>query len=238
MGRYLYNAVFYQLVIFLRIKQAVFFTLIFPVFLFVIFGNIWGKSDVWYIEFIFFGVLAITVTSDGLYAIGPVIKEYYSNGLIKYLNKMPQSVLTHFVGLIISRVFVLISIFLVLILTAFFVFGYAITLTKVLSGLALIIIGLFIFSFMGLALSFANIKHKADKGIAGFVYYILLFTSDAFYPVGEFNSTIKTIGNLLPLNPLLQIAREGTFSPLVLAFWLIFPVCIFYYFYKKSDITR
>ncbi len=91
---------------------------------------------------------------------------------------------------------------------------------------------------MGLALSFANIKHKGDKGIIGFVYYIFLFTSDAFYPVGEFNSTIKTIGNLLPLNPLLQIAREGTFSPFVLAFWLIVPVCIFYYFYKKSDITR
>ena len=75
----------YQLLIYLRIKQAVFFSIAFPVFLFVIFGNIWGVNE-GYIPFLLSGIIGMTIASDGLFAVGPVIREYYTNGLIKYFR--------------------------------------------------------------------------------------------------------------------------------------------------------
>ena len=76
------QSTYYQFLMFLRIKQAVFFSLVFPVFLFFIFGNLWGTADKDYISLLLSGIIGMTVASDGLFAVGPVVKEYYSSGLI------------------------------------------------------------------------------------------------------------------------------------------------------------
>ena len=205
MLRILTQSVYYQLLIFLRIKQAVFFTVAFPTFLFIIFGSIWGTKQEDYVSFLLSGIIGMTIASDGLFAIGPVIKEYYSNGLIKYLRKLPFNILLHFVGLIISRVISLILIVIMLCLTAYLMFNYRVTFSELISFIVGVFIGLFVFSFLGLVITFSGIKQGADKGIINFIYFIILFTSNAFYPVGEFNKLIGFIGNILPLNSIISI---------------------------------
>ena len=93
---------YYQLLFFIRLKQSLFFSVTFPVFIFILFGTIWSES-LEYIPFLLSGVIGMTVMSDGLFSIGSVIKIYYKNNVIKYLRKMPFSILLHFGGLIISR---------------------------------------------------------------------------------------------------------------------------------------
>jgi len=237
MLRILTQSVYYQLLIFLRIKQAVFFTVAFPTFLFIIFGSIWGTKQEDYVSFLLSGIIGMTIASDGLFAIGPVIKEYYSNGLIKYLRKLPFNILLHFVGLIISRVISLILIVIMLCLTAYLMFNYRVTFSELISFIVGVFIGLFVFSFLGLVITFSGIKQGADKGIINFIYFIILFTSNAFYPVGEFNKLIGFIGNILPLNSILSILRGDNMS-FILLFWIIIPMTLFFFLFRNVKFDR
>ena len=237
MLRILTQSVYYQLLIFFRIKQAVFFTVAFPIFLFVIFGSIWGTKQEDYVSFLLSGIIGMTIASDGLFAIGPVIKEYYSNGLIKYLRKLPFNILLHFVGLIISRVISLILIVIMLCLTAYLMFNYRVTFSELINFIVGVFIGLFVFSFLGLVITFSGIKQGADKGIINFIYFIILFTSNAFYPVGEFNRLIGFIGNILPLNSILSILRSDNTS-FILLFWIIIPMTLFFFLFKNVKFNR
>lgn len=237
MIKILSQSIYYQLLIFLRIKQAVFFTVAFPIFLFVIFGSIWGAQNDGYVSFLLSGIIGMTVASDGLFAIGPVIKEYYANGLIKYLRKLPFNILLHFMGLIISRVISLFFIVFLLCITAFLMFGYVVTFLEIINFIIGVFVGLFIFSFLGLVIIFSGVKQAADKGIINFVYFIILFTSNAFYPVAEFNKLIGHIGNILPLNQILSILR-GDGANYFLAIWILVPMFLFVFLFKNVKFNR
>ena len=79
-------SIYYQLLSSMRIKQAVFFTVIFPAFIFLIFSSIWGINNKEYCVFLLTGICAMTIASDGLFAIGGVIKQYYTSGVMKFIK--------------------------------------------------------------------------------------------------------------------------------------------------------
>ncbi len=237
MIKILYTSIFYQLLMFLRIKQGVFFTIVFPIFLLIIFGKIWGNENPEYVAMLLAGVIAMTIASDGIYAIGPTLKSYYAQGLIKYLKKLPFNQLIHFIGLILSRVLVLACMIPILCLTAFLTFGYQATINSMLNYLAGLLVGLFIFSFIGLCFNFSNIKKEIDKGLSSLFYYLVLFTSDAFYPASYFNETVGMIGDILPLNPILDLLKGNGFS-ISLFPWLAIPPVLFIFFFKRVQFDR
>lgn len=233
----LIKSIKYQLLIYLRIKQAVFFSIAFPVFLFLIFGNIWGANQD-YIPFLLSGIIGMTISSDGLFAIGPVVKEYYSNGLIKYFRKLPFNILLHFSGLIISRIISLVFTIFLLCAVSYFVFGFKVSVTDFRNYILGTAIGLTVFSFIGLSLSFSGIKGGSDKGLTNLIYFAILFTSVAFYPIKSFNSLIGSIGDYLPLNPILNILRKEDVNYFTLIIWLLIPPIVFYLFFYKIKFNR
>ncbi len=238
MIKILAQSIYYQLLISLRTKKSVFFTIVFPIFLFIIFGSIWGTGQKEYISLILSGIIGMAISSDGLFAVGPVIKHYYSSGLIKYLRKMPFNILLHFSGLIISRIITLFFTVALLCVVAKLMFGYTVSLTEVINYIFGVFIGMFIFSFLGLVASFSGIKKDAINDLSiNFIFFIILFTSNAFYPVGDFNKIIGFIGNILPLNPVLSILRGNGFNMFII-FWLIIPALIFYFLFNKIKFSR
>lgn len=230
-------SIFYQLLIFVRLKQALFFTLVFPVFLFIIFGSLWGADDQHYVRYLLAGIIGMTIASDGLFAIGTVIKDYYSNGLIKYLRKMPFNVLIHFVGLIISRVISLCFVVGILCIISWLIFDNKVGLDEIINYLSAVFIGLFIFSFVGLCISFSGIKQEGNISLVNMVYFAIIFTSNTYFPVEKFNQTIATIGDLFPLNTVLKILRTGELN-IQLIPWLILPVILFSIFIKGIKFNR
>jgi ABC-2 type transport system permease protein len=231
----LYTA-YYQTLMFLRIKQATFFALAFPIFLFILFGNLFGssKGDTFNVMS---GVIGMTIASSGFFGIGTVIKDYYSSGWLKYLKNLPIRQLNYFIGLIISRLLVLFTLVLVLNLLSFFVFAFTCSVIQLLHIFIGIIVGYTIFCFLGLCLSFSNIKYASETGLSSLIYYIILFSSTAFYPVCDFNKVICTIGNILPLNPILHLIRFGKFEP-ILFFWMGIPILLFLFLLNKLKYNR
>ncbi|WP_282125786.1 ABC transporter permease [Marinifilum flexuosum] len=231
------HSVYFHLINFLRIKQAVFFSLAFPVFLFVVFGNIWGINSDRYVISLFTGVLGMTIASDGLFAIGPVIREYYASGIIKYLRRLPINVLTYFIGLIISRIMSLLLVLGVLIIVSRLMFGYSPAMSDLPHLVTGIVVGLFTFSFVGLCLSFSGVKNGNEKGLVNLAFFTVLFTSNAFYPVDMLNGIIGMIGSFLPLNPVLALLRGEEIHPLC-SLWLVIPMILFSILFRKIKFAR
>ena len=126
---------------------------------------------------------------------------------------------------------------LLLCLTNDLLFDNKVTGTNIINFIIGILIGMFIFSFMGLILTFSGIKMGANTTIVNFINYFILFSSNVFYPADSFNETIGFIGNMLPLNPILKILREGYFSPILLI-WITIPVILFLFMIKKIKFSR
>ena len=116
-------------------------------------------------------------------------------------------------------------------------FGYIVTSLEILNFIIGVFVGLFVFSFLGLVVTFSGIKQGADKGIINLIYFVILFTSNAFYPVGEFNKLIGYIGNILPLNQILSILR-GDGVNYLLGIWTLIPMLLFAFLFKKVKFKR
>ncbi len=226
-----------------RIKVALFFTFIFPALLFVIFGSIWGVSDPEYIYFLLSGVVAMNVVSQGIFSTGAVIKQYYHENIVKFLKALPINVLNYFLGMIICRALVVVASILVLAIIAFIFFGYTVTATQFLLLVSGSLIGLILFSFMGLLVSFfGNLKSNEDAGreVGNIVYFLMIFLCDCFYPVSELNIFIGTLNRIFPLTYLLDYYREqniGTSLLIMGGFSTLF-ASLFLYLFRKRAIQR
>tara|TARA_B110000093_G_scaffold180672_1_gene223087 strand:+ start:5531 stop:6130 length:600 start_codon:yes stop_codon:yes gene_type:complete len=197
-----------------------------------------SKEDPSYVFFLLTGIIGMTIATDGIFVIGPLIKEYYSDGLIRYLLKKPSNILLHFIGVVLSRMIVLSSIVVILIIVANLLFGCTPVFKEIVNIYTTIVIGFLLFSFTGLSLSFASIKNKGGgRDLSNFFYFIVLFVSDTFYPVSELNPTIARIANLLPLNPLLELARGEGFN-FVILIWMSISLGAFYFFFNKINFNR
>lgn len=241
--KFLVWGTYYNLLINLRIKQAVFFAVFFPLLLFLVFGLLWGGSDPDYNYILLTGVICMTIATDGFFVIGVVLKDYYQSGFIKYVNKLPLSILNYIFALILSRLLIIFAEILLLVALAQIVFGLSIfeyDLTALVLGCGL---GLVIYAFIGLCVHFVDLRKGGEKNLANILYFILLFTSDCFYPASGLNETLGKISNLLPFNAVLGIMRpdltiEVVLNWVVVAFWTLAPLLTFMYIFNRYQLKR
>jgi ABC-2 type transport system permease protein len=234
-------SVYYRLLHDLRIKQAIFFSSIFPLLLFVAFSTIWGNAhELDYIYLLLTGVIGATITSEGLFGIGEVIKDYYDSKLIRYFRVIPVNIYAHFLGIILSRMIYLSVTMLALLVIAYLMYGLSLTGLQVIQLFGGLIAGTLVFSAAGLMISFTNLRTKGGSGPTNLIYFILIFISDAYYPLEEINPSLHQFANLLPLNHLLNIIRgeelisSGLYCLLVT---LIFAV-VFRLLFSRYQLTR
>lgn len=238
MIRALTTSAYYQALVFIRLKQAMFFTIVFPVFLFIVFGFIWGTpGDTDYYLFLLTGVACATALSDGLFAVGPVVREFYNNGFIRYVRQMPFPS-AHVGGLFLSRYLVLFIVTLFLVLMAFLFFSTGLSPGAIGRLLAAIAIGFTAFSIIGLAVSFVGDRLDSGKGIGNMLYFVVIFTSPAFYPIDLINPSVATIGEFLPLTPILRFARAEVVNWWPLVVWVGICLPAFLYTLRHRQIKR
>ena len=234
------TSMYYRMLHDVRLKQAIFFTSVFPILLFVIFSSIWGGTNMGYYYFLLTGIVGATLLSEGLYAIGAIIKDYHDSKLIRFFRVTPVNIPLHFFSIVVSR-FIFISItFITLLAIAFIMYGLVLSLQQIAFISLGMIVGLTLFSGLGLVISFINIKAKSTAGLVNLLFFLLLFLSNAYYPLKEINPSLNKIANLLPLNPLLNILRgEELWSSVMycLIAIAIFTI-LFRYLFLRYQLTR
>ena len=229
----------YQLRVFFRIKEAIFYGLIFPVFIFVLFGFLWGDGgrDIDYIYLILTGIIGTTVLGDGLFAVGGIIREFYASKFIKYAKKHPHGYM-HFAGLVLVRVVVLSTVIIILNVVGQLLFGLPISASSLFFQFVGSLIGMFLFSALGLCISFGSIKSQGQASFNNVFYFLVIFTSSAYYPIEAFNESLATVGKWLPLEPILSVYRQEPVDYIMLISWLTLGVVGFYFLFNRFQVVR
>lgn len=229
---------YYQLLTFIRVKKAVFFTFFFPLFIFVVFSMVWGYNNPDYLKFLMSGVLIMTVASDALYTVGSVIMNYFHTGLVKFFKASPYSFFRHILALILSRlIIILFASSIVLIISVLF-FDLSIGAKELGYIYAGILAGFVLFSFMGLLISISFKDKSDDMSIINFVYFVMIFLSDTFYPLTELNPVVGKVVKISPISPVLELTRGSTSGIWILLFWMFIFIGLFVLLFNKKQLKR
>lgn len=232
---FLYN-IYLDFLSFFRLKIAVFFSLVFPIMLFVIFSSIWGEQDKSYIFFILTGIICLMTISEGLFSIGPIVKDYYSSGWIKYIKQLPLDSSFFFISFIISRLIFFQIIVFILFIIAYFLFNY-----NAFNSYGVILLGsvfgFFLFSLLGLCVSFLS-RRSSGRTLSNMVYFILIFVSDIFYSISGNGNIVKKINLFLPVNDLVYFMRGQEYRLHIILIWIVMLIVLFKFLFKNISSHR
>jgi len=219
---------------FIREKQAFFFGVVFPVFLFTLFGFIWESPE--YLKFLITGVIGMTVSTDAFFGVGPIIRTYYDYGLLKFLKILPFNPIYQFINIFISRIYAsFISLFFLL-LIGILIFKMKFIIIEILFYLAGIIIGILLFGFFGLWLSF--LFKRGERSIFNFLYFLMLFISATFYPLEIMPPFLQKFAYLSPLTHLNLFLRGNFYSLIFLLFFTFLFLFLSSISFKKMELKR
>lgn len=232
---FLYS-VYLDILSFFRLRVAVFFSILFPLLLFIVFSAIWSTDNPGYVGFILPGLFVLMGMSEGLFSIGPVIKEFYSSGRIRYMKFMPVDISYFFISFLLGRMlFFIISVLLLLILSHFiYDFNVWKEMPRYLIGS---ISSLIIFSLLGLCISFLSRK-DSGRTLTNIVYFILMFVGDLFYSMTNPHPILGFVKELLPTTHLLSYMRHENFNVLTLMIWFFALAIMFRILIQNLKIPR
>ncbi len=203
---------------------SVFFTVLLPSVLFVLFGLIFGLGEGTnneYAAYVLPGMVGVMCSSDGLYTVGPMVRAYITQGILREFTSLPGWTGSLFLGFILTRlVFVMLSMVCLVALSGL-LFSYipgGVDLVRIFLGAALCF-GAYALIAVGVAL-LAN-SGAGDYGFSSVYYFLGMFLCDAFFVLSERNLTLTTIAYMFPLKPVLVFMRgDDVDGLLVIVAWL------------------
>lgn len=221
----------------LRSKESVFFAIFLPPILFIVFGlafNVNGEYAIFFLP----GMIGSIFTSDSLFAVGPVIKNYYILKIVRHFRNYPLNIAWLFIAFIFTRLVLILISSLILMFLSIFLFDYTPDFVSLIRYLTGIIIGFSIYSLLALTISFYGIEDNKDQGLLSIFYFMSIFLSDAFFVLSKINVMFDAIGYLFPLKVVLNFMRGDIFSLVYCLLWLVFAFVIFNYRVNKIQLKR
>jgi ABC-2 type transport system permease protein len=197
---------------FFRAKQAVFFTVFFPIFLLVLFIAVWGRIE-GYKYFILPGIIGMVILTNAFHSLGLVVGYYRWSGYFRRLRTTPVRIWFYLIGVVINRTIIMLLISAILLIIGIFAFKIPVNGNVFLFFFALLT---GILTFNVIALPVVSLSSSEEKGtmITNFVSYPMLFLSSAFYPIEFLPKPVQIAIKINPfvffLKLLRNIAIEGT----------------------------
>jgi ABC-2 type transport system permease protein len=191
-----------------RNKQAVIFTIIFPIILYVLFSSIFGGSDTTEVPdagklelnaYFAAGMIAYALTGASFTTLAITLTTYRESGLLKRYRGTPVPSWT-FITSLILRSLVLVALMVVALgLVAHFAYDVDFGGAAVGGLVVYLVLGTFTFCCLGVALTTVTSSTEAASAIAPFSVVILSFISGVFIPVSELPDWLVEVGKVFPL---------------------------------------
>lgn len=229
---------YYQILNMLRVRKAFFFTCVFPIFLYILFVYVWGNDTTEYTYYIISGIVAITVVSNSLMAISRVALQYDLSGITKVLKAIPNAYNIQIIALILSRFIILSFSFALLALCALLFSGYALTLRSIVLVESGILLGIFLFSLLGIVIGILLEDKHTETTVTNGVFYIIIFLSDAFFPLSEINPLLDIPIEINPITPILNLMRNDGDWVLCSGIWIILLLICYHVVSKQIKSKR
>jgi ABC-2 type transport system permease protein len=207
--RTLINQVRAELLLFLRDKAVVFFSLFFPLVTVAFFGylNRQGRvGEVSYPSFLIAGGIGMVVSSAAFENLSTAMARQRDTGILKRLGGTPLRIWTLVGAKVLTAAVVTLTQALTMVAVNVLLFGAEIT-GSILQGVVVLVIGILAFTTMGIAL--AGLCRNADiASAAGTALSLpMQFLCGTLFPIEDMPSLLRHIAHALPMTYFVDALR-------------------------------
>ncbi|CAB4759443.1 unannotated protein [freshwater metagenome] len=199
---------------FLRQRESVVFTLLFPVVLLFIFGSVFkgevGPSGVTFSQYFLAGMIASGLVNTGFQQLAIMIPIERDFGTLKRLRGTPISPVSYFMGKMIMVFAAMIVQITALLIFGVLFFGLNLptSMNKWLEFTWLILLGSICSAILGIAFSAVPKSGRGASAVVSPIVIILQFFSGVFFVFSDLPSWMQQFAALFPLKWLTQGMRS------------------------------
>lgn len=210
----------YQLLCFRRTPVAMFFTLILPLVMLVLFnalfdGEVSTPSGAWPVrQFYTGGLAAFTAVSATFTNLANTIPISRDDGVLKRWRGTPLPPSMYLAGSVLAAVVIALVGVLIMLTVGVVAYGLEIDPAKLPAAVLTFVVGVAAFAALGLAIAGLVPSANSASAIANATILPLAFVSDTFIAIDEPPAWMTTIGNFFPLRPFVN-SFQVAFNPLV-----------------------
>jgi len=237
-----------NLKMFFREKEAVYWTLVMPAFIYVALsvlpiGKMSGAS-ISYSNYVLPGIIAMTIMQGGIYSLAYWMVDLKSRGIIKRLMATPIKPWQLATSLVSARLVIILVQVIILTLLGVLFFK-ANFMGNILSSLILVLLGGGIFLCLGLIISSFAKSYDTAAPITSAVGLPLTFLGNIFYPIESLPKALQIFAKLLPITYLSDGLRQAYLyafdfkklglNILILTVWLVIMLLITVKIFKLKE---
>lgn len=211
----------YQLKYFTRVPVALFFTIILPLVMLVLFNALFGDNTVdtgaggeWPIRQFYTGGLAaytaVSATFSNLANMVPIRRD---EGVLKRWRSTPLPTWTYVAGFVCSAIVIAFVGALLMLVFGVVLYDLEVEAAKMPAAILTFLVGVGAFAALGMALASVIKTASSASAAANATILPLAFISDVFVATDD-DSTLSTIASLFPLKPFVN-AFQDCFNPFV-----------------------
>ncbi len=209
-----------MLLLHLRNRATLFWNLIFPVLLLVIYAVVFGSGQVGdqnYMTWVVPGVIVFNILAYGLMGSAALMVQMRENGVLRRLQASPVPA-GQLLGsyLAVNLVIGLLQSALIL-LFSMIVFHNPLTLQKALGAFPMLLVGILTFLSLGQVISGMATTAGAAIAIGQIINFGMMFITDLVMPLQVMPDWIQKLAPYLPAYAVVQLVRpplmEGVYSP-------------------------
>jgi ABC-2 type transport system permease protein len=199
-----------EMKLFVRERQAVFWTFVFPIMFLWIFGEMFGSSKVGgmsYIDAYAPAWIGVEILTLGIFTIGTTLATYRHQGVLRRLRATPVSaggVLTSHLGYALGIYVLSVAVIVVFGRLSFHLSMPAHPLSVVVS----IVLGLFALLPFGLFLSSTMKNPRTAAGVGTVVFNIMIFLSGSSFPMQMMPHFLRNVAHALPLYYVINLLQN------------------------------
>ncbi len=202
-----------------RRREVVFFSILLPAMFMLLFGSIFGNivddNGVKVINYLLPGYVVLAVMSVALVSLGITMANERQYGILKRLGATPLPRPLLLLGKMGAATVVVIAAVVMLLVLGLGFYGATITGDPIEIALV-ILLGIVIFSVMGLAVA-GLVKGEAAPAALNAIYMPLLFLGGALLPLSQMPDWLQNIAKVLPsyhfTNALYEIMAQNKHLP-------------------------
>ena len=203
---------------FLRDRYILFWNTVFPVFLLLIFGAVFGAMRVDgqpYMAWALPGMVVLNLMAFGLIRSSATMVEMRQQGVLRQLRATPVPALHLVASYIVVDMLLCLAQSAMLVLVAVVVYKVPLTVQGAVRALPMVLTGTLTFVALGQLLSSVLTSISSAIGVGQVLHYSLMFVSDLFMPQQSLPNWLQHVAAYLPAYAVVQVMRP----PLLAQVW-------------------
>jgi ABC-2 type transport system permease protein len=204
----------------LRNRSTLFWNLAFPVFLLVIYSQIFGQMDVGdqnFMTWVVPGVVVFNILAFGLLSSGTMMVNMREKGILRRLQASPIPAGQLVGSYLLVNVLIALLQSTIIVVFAALVFGTPLTLGGALWALPMILFGILAFVALGQVISGVAVTAGVAVAVGQILNFSQMFITDMIMPMDFMPEWIQKVAPYLPAYAVVQLVRpplvDGSLSP-------------------------